>query len=394
MSKTRSAEAWLLDGARSANSPGAVLQQLCERLVACGVPLDRGAVFIQTLHPDILGRSFTWKPGEDIAVRAPPNDFVDTGEYRNSPIAVVKAGGGAIRRRLCDATCQRDFPVLHELAQEGFTDYIAAPLHFSSGEMHCATWATKAPDGFAPEDIAGLAATTLVLTRIAEIWALRRVASNLLDTYVGHHAGERVLAGKIRRGDSEQIEAVIWLADLRGFTAVADQTTPECLLELLNRYYDCLVPAIAEHGGEVLKFMGDGMLAIFPTQPGAGGAASACASALAAVDAARSSLGKVMPEQGYGIALHIGPVVYGNIGSAGRLDFTCIGPAVNLTARLEKLTAELRYSVLASATLARHAPHRFVSLGDVPLRGFDRPLPVFGLKQARAEARQSALRSD
>ena len=191
------------------------------------------------------------------------------------------------------------------------------------------------------------------LARVAEIRAWYRVAGNLLTTYVGKNAGERVLAGHIRRGDTEAIYAAIWLSDMRGFTALADTLPPQDLVDLLNRYFDCQVPAIVDHGGEVLKYMGDGLLAIFPI-----GAerdfSTICAAALAAGKDARDKIAALdtTDRDGsglrFGLALHVGDVLFGNIGSGNRLDFTCIGPAVNLAARLEKLAGRLGRTILAS----------------------------------------------
>jgi len=219
------------------------------------------------------------------------------------------------------------------------------------------------------------------LARVAEIRALRRMASTLLDTYIGHDAGERVLAGRIRRGDIEEIHAAIWLSDMRGFTALADRLPPRVMIDLLNRYFDCQVPVILEHGAEVLKFMGDGLLAIFSI---AGNEAEVCNRALAAAREAQQNIAALansdMPGLRFGLALHIGDVLYGNIGSGNRLDFTCIGPAVNCAARIEKLTSQLGREILASSEFACHCPGEFAPLGEFNLAGVSTPQMVFGLK--------------
>jgi adenylate cyclase len=218
------------------------------------------------------------------------------------------------------------------------------------------------------------------LARVAEVRALRRTASILLDTYVGHDAGERILAGRIRRGDIEEIHAAIWLSDMRGFTALADSLPPPVLIDLLNRYFDCQVPVILGHGAEVLKFMGDGLLAIFTI---ASNEAEVCKRALTAARQAQANVAALadsaMPGLRFGLALHIGEVLYGNIGSGNRLDFTCIGPAVNCAARIEKLTSQLRRAILASGEFVRHCPGEFISLGEFSLAGFSAPQLVFGL---------------
>jgi adenylate cyclase len=274
-----------------------------------------------------------------------------------------------------------DFPILRELRAEGVTDYLASPLFFTDGAVHLVTCTTRQPDGFTDVQIVGIEAIMTPLARVAEIRALRRTASTLLDTYVGHDAGERILAGRIRRGDIEEIHAAIWLSDMRGFTALADRLPPRVLIDLLNRYFDCQVPVILDHGAEVLKFMGDGLLAIFTI---AGDEAEVCRRALTAARQAQANIaelaGSAMPGLRFGLALHIGDVLYGNIGSGNRLDFTCIGPAVNFAARIEKLAGQLGRAIVASEEFARHCSGEFALLGEFALPGFSAKQLVFGLE--------------
>ena len=254
---------WLIDGARSAPQPQQVLAELCDRLVACGIPLWRVAVFVRTLHPNVMGRRFIWRPGAEVETSEAPFELLETAEFRDNPIARVYETSRAIRRKLTDSGHVVDFPVLADLRAQGVTDYLASPLIFTDGAIHVVTCTTQQPGGFTEAQIAGIEAIITPLARVAEIRALRRTASIVLDTYVGHDAGERILAGRIRRGDIEEIHAAIWLSDMRGFTALADSVPPPVLIDLLNRYFDCQVPVILDHGAEVLKFMGDGLLAIF-----------------------------------------------------------------------------------------------------------------------------------
>ena len=254
---------WLVDGARSAAQPQHILAELCDWLVACGIPLWRVAVFVRTLHPHIMGRRIIWRPDAEVDIAEAPFELLDSAAFLDNPIARVYATGDAIRRKLTDPKGDVDFPVLSELRAQGVTDYLAVPLFFTDGAIHVATWTTRQPGGFSDAEIAGIEAIVNPLTRVTEIYALRRTASNLLDTYVGHSPGERILAGRIRRGDVEEIHAAIWLSDMRGFTALADRLPPRELIALLNRYFDCQIPPILDHGAEVLKFMGDGLLAIF-----------------------------------------------------------------------------------------------------------------------------------
>ncbi len=378
---------WLTDGARSGSLSEDVLAELCQRLVGCGLPLWRVAVFVTTLHPDVMGRRFLWQSGVKVAMSEGTFDLLERDIFRKSPMAAITATGEPIRRRLCDSDCPDDFAYLSELRAEGATDYAAFPLKFTDGTIHVATWTTRKPGGFTPQQFADLASVITPLTRVAEIRALRRTATNLLDTYVGRHAGERILAGKIRRGYIEEIRAAIWLSDMRGFTATAEQLPPQQLVDLLNRYFDCQVPAILAHGGEVLKFIGDGLLAIFPLAADDGDAKEVCRRALAGAREAQTLIDALdVPFRGanhdaarFGLALHVGQVMYGNIGGGNRLDFTCIGPAVNLAARLEKVAGKLGKTIVASAEFAGHFPGEFAALGDFPVAGFAVPQAVFGL---------------
>jgi adenylate cyclase len=371
---------WLIDGARSAPLPQQVLAQLSERLVACGIPLWRVAVFVRTLHPQVMGRRFIWRPGTEVEVSEAPFELLESADFLQNPIAQVYATGCSVRRKLADPDCAADFPVLKELRAEGITDYLASPLLFSDGAIHAVTCTTRQPGGFTDAQIAGIEAIITPLARVAEIRALRRMGSTLLDTYVGHDAGERILAGHIRRGDIEEIHAAIWLSDMRGFTALADTVPPRELIGLLNRYFDCQVPVILDHGAEVLKFMGDGLLAIFTI---AGDEAEVCERTLAAARQAQTNVAALgrsaMPGLRFGLALHIGDVLYGNIGSGNRLDFTCIGPAVNCAARIEKLASQLGREILASDEFARRCPEEFTALGEFTLAGFSAPQLVFAL---------------
>lgn len=278
--------------------------------------------------------------------------------------------------------------VLDDLRAQGITDYLAFPLVFTDGSVHVASMQTKQLAGFSESEVGALAKIVPPLARVAEVRALQRTAATLLDTYVGNRTGARILAGQIRRGHTDMLHAAIWLSDLRGFTALSDRLPPTDVVDLLNRYFDCQVPAILKAGGEVLKFMGDGLLAVFPTADDGSDERDVCANVLNAAREARAAVRALspaaaggLPEQiNFGLALHLGDVLYGNIGGRNRLDFTCIGPAVNLAARLEKLTAGLGRTVLASAEFANHASDDWMDIGEFFVAGFARPQRVFGLR--------------
>jgi adenylate cyclase len=377
---------WLMDGARSATTPGALMAQTCERLVGAGVPLARAAAFVKTLHPDMYGRSFIWRPGIDLVVNSADFDIEDSPEFKRSPIAVVFRSGKELRYRIDDPESRR-FPFLDDMRAEGVTDYLVLPLLFTDGSVHVSSWSTNHPAGFSDEQLDALRRMSRPFARLGEIFALRRTATTLLDTYVGNRAGERIWAGDIRRGHAESMQVAIWLSDLRGFTALSDRLPPEIVVDILNQYFDCQVPAIRKHGGEILKFMGDGLLAVFPIAKDGGNLGDVCLRVLEAareargnVDAMRYPRGESSERFRFAVALHIGGILFGNIGGMSRLDFTCIGPAVNLAARLEKIAGQLKRTVVASAAFAGVMTDGWTDLGEFPIAGFSRPQRVFGLR--------------
>ncbi len=388
---------WLMGGALPMRPAQDLLKDICERLAAAGVGIDRGVVFVATLHPNVLGRHFVWWRGrEAVHVGEAPLHLEADPNYFNSPLAEVMRGGRTLRVKLDAPDGPHDLPFYDEMRAQGMTDYIAQPLSFVNGERHAATWTTKRPGGFTRREISALKAIRTPLARIAEIYALRRTAVTLLDTYVGRAAGARILAGQIRRGTVETIHAAIWFADLRGFTRLADTLPGDQIVALLNAYFDALVTSVAKHGGEVLKFMGDGLLAIFPTAPDTT-EIEVCSESMAAAHEARVRMAELnrrraeegLPTLQFGLALHVGDVMYGNIGGAERLDFTTIGPAVNLAARLEVLAANLGRSFLVSSAVARHCRDGLVPLGRFELRGFRDTEEVYGLPDEATSAAEA-----
>jgi adenylate cyclase len=376
---------WLIDGARSAPGPTRMMSETCERLVQAGLPLWRVGVFVRTLHPDIVGRNFVWRPGAEVVTRTANFETLESPEYRNSPLAVVLGEGREIRS-LMDAPGSTQFPFFDDMRAEGVTDYIALPMMDSDGSIHASSWSTKQPGGFTDEQLNGLRSLIPPLARLIEITRLHRTATVLLDTYVGNRAGERILGGQIRRGHAETMDAAIWLSDLRGFTALSDRLPAEAVVDILNLYFDCQVSTIKTHGGEVLKFMGDGLLAVFPIAEQPGDTEDVCANVLAAaresranVEAMHFAVGETIERFRFGVALHVGKILYGNIGGGNRLDFTCIGPAVNLAARLEKIAGRLHRTVVASAAFVRACDDGWNDLGEFPIAGFSKAERVYGL---------------
>jgi len=376
---------WMLREGRHITHMREFGNEMCQRIVAAGIPIFRGFCSVSTLHPQVVASAYIWRREEQGAIRRlAPHTFKDTTEWATSPIAELKRTRTTIRRKLCDPDCPMDYPVVSELRVEGGTDYVAIPLVCSSGEINAISWATNHPGGFTDNDITDLAAIAEALAIIVELQSTRRVARSLLDTYVGHRTGERVLSGAITRGSRETINAVIWYCDLRGFTALTDSLARDRVIDLLNEYFEILVDAVAAEGGEALKFIGDALLAIFELDRQAD-VAERCRAALRAASVVQAKIKERNrerraagePEIHFGLALHLGEVSYGNIGASNRLDFTVVGPAVNHAARLEKLAGELNREVVTSASFAAAAGVSMEPLGSHALRGVREAQEVF-----------------
>jgi adenylate cyclase len=364
----------------------------CERLVAEGVPIDRAAMYLRTLHPQFWGARVLWRPGmEEAEIVTVEATMLEDPRFLNSPIKALYDGADGIRQRLdLPDTEQGDgYGIYAELRQEGLTDYMALPMQFTDGKRHAATWSTKQPGGFSTADLIEINDVLPILAMAVEIRLNRRITKNLLNAYVGRHAGERILSGDIRRGTGATVRAAVWNCDLRGFTRISEQWPRDDVIEWLNEYFDVMAAPVERHGGEILKFVGDGMLAIFRLD-----SPDACNQALQAAVEARRGMRELNIrrtqrgsfELGFGVALHVGDVMYGNIGTATRLDFTVIGPAVNVASRLQTLTKELRRQVLLSAPFAFMcgcSAEFLTTLGRYPLRGLDEPIEVFGLAEER-----------
>jgi adenylate cyclase len=372
---------WLDRGAPPAKLPQDVLLQLCRRLVESGIALYRAAVFVRTLHPNVAGRAFYWRADTDaVEVDEAEHAFMQTEDHLGSPLPVIVSSRAEIRRRLADPDCPMDYPVLADLRSQGATDYLAVPLEFLNGEVHVASFSTRRPGGFSDGELAALRRVLPPLTRVAEIYALSRKAGNILEAYLGRQAGAKVLAGQIRRGDSEELHAVIWFCDLRDSTPLADSMSRTAFLDLLNQYFECVLGPVLERGGEVLRFIGDAALAIFAVGEDP---VNACEKA---VEAAREAIARMQalnearqPPLRFGIGLHLGTVLYGNIGTPTRIEFTVIGAAANEAARIESLCKSLDTSLVVSEQVVRHLPGTWKPLGRHALRGVGEPVALFTL---------------
>jgi adenylate cyclase len=389
-SKLRELTDWLIDGGRSASSPSRFMSECCERMVEAGLPLWRIGVFVRTLHPEIYGRNFIWKPGAEVEIGTVDYHILESPDFLTSPLKIVFEQGREVRAHTDDPSNAR-FPIIGELRAEGVTDYIALPLPFIAGTMNASSWTTRQPGGFTDEQLAALRSLVKPLSRVIEIISLNRMAASLLDTYVGNSAGERIMGGQIRRGHTETMNAAIWLSDLRGFTALSDRLPSETIVDILNHYFDCQVTSIKKHGGEVLKYMGDGLLAVFPVDEYVGDERQVCSRVLEAAQESRASIadlqypiGDAIERFRFGVALHVGRILYGNIGGGNRLDFTCIGPAVNLAARLEKIASRLGRTVVASEGFAGICGGGWSDLGEFPVAGFSKAARVYGLADEKS----------
>jgi adenylate cyclase len=374
---------WLEAGALPVDRPQDVLRGVGLRLVELGVAVYRIGVFVRTLHPNVLGRAFVWQADRDLVEMSEAgHDLLESQVFVRSPIRIVFAEHAEVRRRLVDPACPLDFPILEDLTKEGASDFLAVPLRFVSGEVHAASFATRRPGGFSEGDLHALRRLLPPFTRVAEIYANMRKAQNILDAYLGPGAGAKVLAGQIKRGDAQDIDAVIWFCDLRDSTPLADSMSRRDFLRLLNDYFECVLGPVLERQGEVLRFIGDAALAIFPVEAHP---AAACAKALEAAREALARLRKFSENREsplrVGIGLHLGSLTYGNVGTPSRIEFTVVGAAANEAARIESLCKDLRVDLLASERVARALGQEMrghlVSLGSYTLRGLGDKMELF-----------------
>lgn len=379
---------WLIDGARSAPQVDRFIVECCERIVASGIPLYRVGVFVSMLHPSLIGRNFIWRRDAGVTMGSMEHGSEESDDYLSSPLNTVFEQGIEVRRRI-EGVDIGNSPFLADMRAEGATDYIALPVVMSDGDFHATSWTTDAPGGFTDTQLEAMRDMMPALNRMIEIFLLRRTAAGLLNNYVGERAGARILAGQIRRGHTETMNAVIWLSDLRGFTKLSDRLSSESVVQILNAYFDCQVPSILAAGGEVLKFMGDGLLAVFPIAEDGSDAADVCARVVKAAQDSAAQVEALTFDTGsevidgfrFGLALHVGRVLYGNIGGGDRLDFTCIGPAVNLAARMEKIAGKHGRAIVASALFTRHHGRDFEELGEFDVAGFSAPERVYALSE-------------
>lgn len=395
--------AWLTEAGLAGMPETDIVSGFCERCVAGGIPLARAQVLIDTLHPVHEGHLFRWDDGSTVsplvqygrtnpdalaASEADPQDIAAVERWQQSPFYRLLQTGESLLRRRLNATTKDEFSIFPDLLAAGMSDYVAIISRFAAeyviGEMDGVylSWTTRSPEGFSDEHIAALQRAAPYLSLAIKSVSLARMTGTLMETYLGRDAGRRVLSGRIVRGIAERIDAAIWFSDLHGFTRITD-TAPEQVIPLLNDYSDAIVSAIHEHGGDVLKLIGDGTLAIFT----ADSRAAACGAAIAAAVAARERVAELNRQRAAGgkpttdmyLGLHVGEVFYGNVGSRERLDFTVIGPAVNEASRIATMCRSVDQPVLMSSAFAEvgDIKRRLVSVGRYALRGVAHPQELF-----------------
>lgn len=380
---------WIIERATASDDGPALLDGICRSLVEAGLPLSRLAIAAPAIDPAARSISFNWRPDRGSTFIPTAHTSDDEAVFRRSPIfALLNEDRTFGRWRLDTPQTVEDFPLLQELRAEGATDYVLHMITFAPGTALrgvAVSAATNRPSGFSEEDLAGFAEILPAVGLAVCKFSLSRTLRETLAVYLGPATSTRVLDGQIRRGEGETVSAAILLTDLRSFTALTDHDDPTQVVGWLNEHFEALGEPVASHGGEILKFLGDGFLAIFPVSevaaipcPGCGSALAAAELALArnrALNERRRSAG--LPELAADIVLHFGPVIYGNVGTTRRLDFTVIGRAVNEASRIEKLCGELDRSLLISDSFARRCGREFDLLGTFALRGLDRRQPIW-----------------
>ncbi len=386
---------WVTEAGLIGRTESELMAGFCRRVADAGIPLARATVILDTLHPIYERRAFRWRGDAPDVIEAVDYGRTNEGEaaenWRRSPFFyLLQSGETAMRRRL-SAGDPADFPTIAQARDEGATDILALVHRFAAegviGEMDCvySTWSSDAAGGFDENSVAALKRLAPFLKLAVKSAALARMAGTLAETYLGRDAGQRVMSGRIVRGVAEKIGAVLWYSDLHGYTQISDSVPPEQIIPLLNDYADVVVSAVHGHGGDVLKLIGDGTLAIFTGE----NREAACLAALAAAARVRKDVVKLnrsraeagSPTTGVYLALHVGDVFYGNVGSKDRLDFTVIGPAVNEVSRILAMSRSVEQDVLVSASFAdalgSDMRRRLVSVGRYALRGVTQPQELF-----------------
>jgi adenylate cyclase len=383
---------WLIGPALQVATAAQAVDELAWRIVAAGLPLARLTVHSGTLHPQFLGTSLIWWRDTAQTVQTfVEHEVVDVVAYHDNPVLRVIRGGETLRRRIDVADSELDLPILRDLKARGCTDYLGLPVDGAHGRRYAVTYTTDRVDGFSAREVADLTRISQRLSVVCDSFMQRALMRHLLNVYLGPSAGPKVLAGQIRRGTGEELTAVLWSSDLRGFTTRSDRLPGQQMVAILNALFDAQANAIHRHGGEILKFIGDGLLAIFPIgSPGlvSDAAHRAMAAAIEGLEAVHlliddpSMSGE--PALRVVVALHRGTAIYGNVGASDRLDFTVIGPAVNLVSRVEAVAKALDEPIVVTDEFAQAYSGPLRSLGIHQFRGVANPRELFAPAGAAA----------
>lgn len=361
---------------------------LAQRLQAAGLPIWRMTTSLRTQHPEVFVLNLSWRRDQPLESHLRPWSLMERAVYQESPIVLLhRHQADRLRCRLQGPEADLRFNICQELAAAGGSDYLIHALDYSDGQRSYLSFATDHPLGFLPEQLALLDELVPLLALRNELAAQRFATECLLRVYLGPHAAVRVLDGRFHRGQAETLRAVIWFSDMRGFTALSDRIGPERLVGVLDRFFDAVVEPLSAHGGEVLKFIGDAVLAIFPLPADAAEkqVADICQAALDAAEAALAGVtalaGSLNEPLAAGIGLHLGSLTFGNVGATERLDFTVIGASVNEASRVEGLCKDLGQPLLLTEDFARalavNRAKALYSFGRQQLRGVSRPIEIF-----------------
>lgn len=387
---------WLIDQALEEPEIVSLFEQVCQRLRAVGVPIARARLTWPTLHPLFQAETVIWKLGEETEFDQFKHQDEVSDEWLQSPMHHMLENNLEVMRRNLDGPNKLvDFPILEELIEQGYSDYLIISTEFSKsivfGEQKrngiFVMWASDRPDGFSDDDVAALKKIQRRFAAACKTVVQTRIARNVTETYLGKYAGNQVLDGAIKLGDGQFVQAIVWYCDMRNSTAMADTMPPDQLLDLLNDYFNVTAGPAIEFGGEVLDFIGDAVLAIFPYVDEAGKSQAIRMSTMALeksqamateTNATRKKEGK--PEFRYGVGITSGNVMFGNIGVATRLAFTVIGPVVNEVERIESLTKSVDASALVSTDIANLDKEKWVSIGSHRLTGVAKTQELFALK--------------
>lgn len=376
---------WMMTEGRRSGDPIRVVSYFCSALVEAGVPLWRVNIGQRFANPLLIAWGVVWTPDGTETYDVTHATMLTDG-YIGSAFEYIQKNQRPLHKSLIGLDPGKDHSSFLEFAEAGGTDYYATMLDYGDGSQHGCTFATRAPHGFANEHLAMIEAAKPGLSAALEPVTMRKSTQSLLRTYLGAGPSEAVWNGSIQRGERTTIEAVVMFSDLRGFTALSEAGSEQELFDVLGDYFEVVVKSVEKNGGDVLKFMGDGVLSVFPVLTPEDRAGRCRAAAIAAQDVLKglSIVNETRAEAGKspldaGIGINVGKVSYGNIGSQGRLDFTVLGGAVNVASRVEGLTKSIGERVLATASVAAHVPDLFAARGRHEVRGIANPVEIFGL---------------